>query len=92
MTVGIICEYNPLHLGHKKQIDRIRAVFGPETAFVCAMSGNFVQRGMPAIIHKSFRAKAAWRAAGKDLPASSSRRSRGGKRSLSSAWAASVKA
>ena len=50
MTVGIICEYNPLHLGHKKQIDRIRAAFGEETCIVCAMSGNFVQRGMPAII------------------------------------------
>ena len=59
MTVGIICEYNPLHLGHKKQIDRIREVFGPETTVVCAMSGNFVQRGFPAIIQKSSRAKAA---------------------------------
>ena len=66
MTVGIICEYNPLHLGHQKQIDRIRAVFGPETAIVCAMSGNFVQRGMPAIIDKSCRAKAAV-ACGADL-------------------------
>ena len=59
MTVGIICEYNPLHLGHKNQIDRIRAAFGEETCIVCAMSGNFVQRGMPAIIDKSVRAKAA---------------------------------
>ena len=59
MTVGIICEYNPLHLGHKKQIDRIREVFGPETVIVCAMSGNFVQRGMPAIIDRQTRAKAA---------------------------------
>ena len=59
MTVGIICEYNPLHLGHKKQIDRIREAFGEETAIVCAMSGNFVQRGAPANIDKSLRAKAA---------------------------------
>ena len=59
MTVGIICEYNPLHLGHKKQFDQIRACFGPETAIVCAMSGNFVQRGAPAIIEKGIRAKAA---------------------------------
>ena len=59
MTVGIICEYNPLHLGHKKQIDRIRETFGPKTAIVCAMSGNFVQRGMPAILDKQTRAKAA---------------------------------
>ena len=66
MTVGIICEYNPLHLGHKKQIDRIRQEFGPETAIVCAMSGNFVQRGVPAIVDKSIRAEAAL-AAGADL-------------------------
>ena len=59
MTVGIICEYNPLHLGHQKQIHRIREVFGPETVIVCAMSGNFVQRGMPAILDKMTRAKAA---------------------------------
>ena len=59
MTVGIICEYNPLHLGHQKQIRKIREVFGEETVIVCAMSGNFVQRGYPAIIDKSYRAKAA---------------------------------
>ena len=58
-TVGIICEYNPLHLGHQKQMNRIRAEFGEDTAIVCAMSGNFVQRGMPAIFDKSLRAKAA---------------------------------
>ncbi len=66
MTVGIICEYNPLHLGHKKQLDRIRAEFGPDTAIVCAMSGNFVQRGVPAIVDKSLRARAAL-ACGADL-------------------------
>lgn len=58
-TVGIICEYNPLHRGHRKQIRRIREEFGPETAVICAMSGNFVQRGLPAIIDKSRRAEAA---------------------------------
>ncbi len=58
-TVGIVCEYNPLHLGHRKQMQRIREEFGPETAIVCAMSGNFVQRGSPAILDKSLRAKAA---------------------------------
>ncbi|MBR5126723.1 MAG: nucleotidyltransferase family protein [Oscillospiraceae bacterium] len=65
-TVGIICEYNPLHLGHRKQIDRIRERFGEDTAIVCAMSGNFVQRGAPAIIDKTARAKAAV-ACGADL-------------------------
>ena len=58
-TVGIICEYNPLHRGHAKQIRLIREAFGPDTAVVCAMSGNFVQRGHPAIVDKSLRAKAA---------------------------------
>lgn len=58
-TVGIICEYNPLHLGHQKQIRRIREEFGEDCGIVCVMSGNFVQRGAPAIIDKSLRAKAA---------------------------------
>ena len=65
-TVGIICEYNPMHRGHKKQIDEIRQVLGAETAVVCLMSGNFVQRGKPAIIDKSLRAEAALRC-GADL-------------------------
>ncbi len=58
-TVGIICEYNPLHLGHKKQMDWIRTQFSEETAIVCLMSGNFVQRGAPAIFDKAARARAA---------------------------------
>ena len=56
---GIICEYNPFHLGHKKQLDAIRSAFGEDSGIVCLMSGNFVQRGMPAVVHKSFRARAA---------------------------------
>ena len=60
MTVtGIICEYNPLHLGHQRQLDAIRALNGKSSGIVCLMSGNFVQRGAPAIIDKSLRAKAA---------------------------------
>ena len=58
-TVGIICEYNPFHNGHKKQIDAIRAKLSEDCAIVCLMSGNFVQRGYPAIFHKSLRAQAA---------------------------------
>ena len=58
-TVGIICEYNPLHLGHKKQMDLLRSRFGSDCAIVCLMSGNYVQRGAPAIVDKSLRAKAA---------------------------------
>ena len=57
--VGIICEYNPFHLGHQKQINWIRQHFPEECAIVCLMSGNFVQRGHPAIFDKSLRTKAA---------------------------------
>ena len=65
-TVGIVAEYNPFHAGHRKQFDRIGAEFGRETAIVCAMSGNFVQRGAPAVLDKTLRAKAAV-ACGADL-------------------------
>ena len=58
-TVGIICEYNPLHLGHKKQLDTIRTLRGNDCGIVCLMSGNYVQRGAPAIVDKTLRAKAA---------------------------------
>lgn len=65
-VTGIICEYNPLHLGHKKQFDFIRAQHGADSAIVCLMSGNFVQRGEPAIVDKMYRAEAALRC-GADL-------------------------
>ncbi len=64
--VGIICEYNPLHLGHAGQIRRIRQILGEDTAVVCLMSGSFVQRGAPAVYPKSVRAAAALQA-GADL-------------------------
>ena len=57
-ATGIICEYNPLHLGHKKQLDAVRAAY-PDGGIVCLMSGNYVQRGAPAIVDKSLRAQAA---------------------------------
>lgn len=56
--IGIICEYNPLHRGHEKQIRYLKDQF-PGCGVVCLMSGNYVQRGMPAIFDKSLRAKAA---------------------------------
>ena len=64
--VGILCEYNPLHLGHARQISLIRNNSGEETAVVCLMSGNFVQRGYPAVFDKMLRARAALEA-GADL-------------------------
>ena len=57
-TAGIICEFNPFHEGHKFLIDNVRQGLNPD-AVVCIMSGNFVQRGMPALWDKRERAKAA---------------------------------
>jgi predicted nucleotidyltransferase len=58
-VVGIICEYNPFHRGHHKQIRWIKEKFGNDAAVVCLMSGNYVQRGYPAIVDKTLRARAA---------------------------------
>ncbi len=58
-VVGIIAEYNPFHLGHKYQIDKIREIYGDDTAIVAVMSGNLTQRGEVAIFDKGDRAKAA---------------------------------
>ena len=66
MNVGIVCEYDPFHRGHRKQIGIIREKFGAETGIICAMSGNYVQRGHPAIFDKTLRAEAALRC-GADL-------------------------
>lgn len=64
--IGIICEYNPLHLGHRKQIAQIRQTVCPDCGIVCLMSGDYVQRGAPAIVDKTRRAEAAVRC-GADL-------------------------
>ncbi len=65
-TAAIVCEYNPFHNGHQKQFDLTRAALGADTALVCLMSGNFVQRGEPALFDKLTRARAAVRG-GADL-------------------------
>ena len=66
MNVGIVCEYNPFHRGHRKQMSVIREKYGAKTGIICAMSGNYVQRGHPAIFDKTLRAEAALRC-GADL-------------------------
>ena len=55
---GIIAEYNPFHKGHHYQIEQIRKQTDTDV-IVVAMSGNFVQRGEPAIENKWHRAKMA---------------------------------
>ena len=56
---GIICEYNPFHLGHAEHIMQTRKALGEDYAIVCVMSGNFAQRGDYAIYNKHSRAKMA---------------------------------
>lgn len=53
---AIICEYNPLHLGHAWQIEQAKLRFG---SVICVMSSSFVQRGEPAILDKFTRARCA---------------------------------
>ncbi len=60
---ALICEFNPLHLGHKYIIDKMKE---ESSLVVCLMSGNFVQRGDIAIFDKWARTKMAL-ACGADL-------------------------
>lgn len=53
---AIICEFNPLHCGHKRLIEYAKGI---SDKVICIMSGNFVQRGMPACANKFDRARHA---------------------------------
>lgn len=55
-TIGIIAEYNPFHKGHSHQLQDLRRVY-PEATLLIVMSGDFVQRGTPAIFSKFHRAQ-----------------------------------
>lgn len=57
-TVGIIAEFNPFHNGHKYLIDRAKELTNADNVVIIC-SGNYVQRGTPAIWDKSIRAKSA---------------------------------
>ena len=58
-AVGIVAEYNPFHNGHKYHIDQTKAQLPDADGVIAVMSGNFVQRGEPAIFQKEIRVKAA---------------------------------
>ena len=57
-VVGIVAEYNPFHNGHQYQIDKVRKETGADYIII-AMSGNFLQRGVPALCDKFTRAEMA---------------------------------
>ncbi|MTI69957.1 MAG: nucleotidyltransferase [Firmicutes bacterium] len=56
--VGLITEYNPFHNGHLHHFKLSKEVTNSSFS-VCVMSGNFLQRGEPAIVDKWTRAKSA---------------------------------
>ena len=51
---GIVCEFNPFHNGHEHIIQKAKKQTGKD--IICLMSGDFVQRGTPAIESKYNRA------------------------------------
>lgn len=65
-VIGIVGEYNPFHYGHKHHIAETKRLLGEDCPVVCAMSGDFIQRGEAAVYSKFARAEAAVRS-GVDL-------------------------
>ena len=59
--VGLIAEYNPFHNGHQYHIEKAKEITGAD-AVIVVMSGNFVQRGTPAIMPKHLRTEMALKA------------------------------
>lgn len=57
-AVGLVAEYNPFHEGHMYHIEQAKNITGSDVAVV-VMSGDFVQRGEPAIADKYTRAAMA---------------------------------
>ena len=56
--VGLITEYNPFHNGHLYHMQKAKEITGADSV-IAVMSGNYVQRGAPAIMHKHLRAEVA---------------------------------
>jgi predicted nucleotidyltransferase len=64
-TVGIIVEYNPLHNGHLHHLQQAKLAAQADSV-IAVMSGDFLQRGEPAIVNKWARTEMALHA-GVDL-------------------------
>ena len=59
-SVGIIAEYNPFHNGHQYHLQQSLEMSGAEIS-IAVISGNFTQRGEPALLDKWTRAEIAVR-------------------------------
>ena len=57
-TCGIICEYNPFHIGHQYHLQKAREKSKADL-IICLLSGPFTQRGTAAFFHPTLRAHSA---------------------------------
>lgn len=57
-VTAVIAEYNPFHNGHLYQLDTVRRTLDTDIIIV-VMSGDFMQRGIPAIVDKYERCQMA---------------------------------
>ncbi|MGI6006174.1 MAG: nucleotidyltransferase [Ruminococcus sp.] len=57
-VTGLITEYNPFHNGHAYHLQKSKALTGADY-LIAVMSGDFVQRGAPAVIDKCIRTRMA---------------------------------
>ena len=57
-AVGVIVEYNPFHYGHAYHLKKAKEITGADVV-IAAMSGNFLQRGEPALVSKWVRTEMA---------------------------------
>lgn len=57
-AVGVIVEYNPFHNGHAFHIQKAKEISKADIV-IAVMSGNFLQRGEPALVSKWYRTKMA---------------------------------
>ena len=55
-TIGIIAEYNPFHLGHLYQINKVKEMY-PDSTIIAIISTNFTERGEISILNKWDKAK-----------------------------------
>ncbi len=49
--IGIVCEYNPFHLGHLYQLKKVKEMY-PDSIIIVVCSSNFTQRGDVSILNK----------------------------------------
>lgn len=56
---AVICEFNPMHLGHNYILQKAREHIGEDGCLIAVMSGNFTERCTPAVYNKYLRAHSA---------------------------------